>query len=282
MKFLITLLFLSSCTISYYYKGKDLEKNQRKIDKQITKSLNNFDQINRVDPVIKKITKAKFKNKDIFLEELKGAKSSCLKHKVSINYLYSKRRTEYKKLKISKKKEYSSKNKKYKQIKSYVDTHDEFAKNIEEVFKKAQVDCGKIQKIFNKYDVKMMNANKLYGKFASYKKQLLKNKSKVTSKLKKFRKDLRKSKLNNKDKIEMELTKLEKILKDIVIDVRGLEKEVQKLKDIYGTQGDIPIIKGSEAYMATEGLKNKSAEFNKTVDRFNDISKNINKLLKGK
>jgi NAD+--asparagine ADP-ribosyltransferase len=92
-------------------------------------------------------------------------------------------------------------------------SHDEFAKNIEEVFKKAQVDCGKIQKIFNKYDVKMMNANKLYGKFASYKKQLLKNKSKVTSKLKKFRKDLPKSKHKNKDKIEMELTKLEKILK---------------------------------------------------------------------
>lgn len=279
---LIFLLFLSSCTISYYYKGKDIVKNQNKIDKQITKSLKNFDQINRVDTVVNKLKKSEFKDKNVFLTELRLAKGKCLAHKKSINNIYSARKQKYNKLNIQKKKKYSSKDKNYKEIKTYIDGNDKFSEKLETQFKQAKKDCNQIQSVFSKYDVKMMNANKLYGKFKGYEKTLKQSDIKVKKQLAKFRKKLSKSKHKNKSKINNELTKMDDILIVISKELIGLGSEVKSLKSIYGTKGDIPIVKGSEAYLAVEKLNKKSKSFNKQIDSFNEISNKINDLIKDK
>lgn len=43
MKYIL-LFVISSCTISYYYKGKDLYKNEAKLNKQFDKALDQFKQ----------------------------------------------------------------------------------------------------------------------------------------------------------------------------------------------------------------------------------------------
>lgn len=177
----LSLLFLlSACTISYYYKGKDLDKNHRKVNNQINKSLKNFDNINQVDPIVEKIKNSEFVGKKAFLKDIKTVKSKCLNHKYRIKAAQGQRNTQYAKLRINKKKKYTNKNKNYKGIKKYINTHEAYSKKIEKFFKQAKTDCGQLSTIFKKYDVKMMNANKLYSKF-------LASKSKAfNSKLKKY------------------------------------------------------------------------------------------------
>lgn len=279
MKLLILCLLLSSCSVSYYYKGKEIDKSQKKANKQITKSLKSFKDFNKIDSVTKKLANSDYKNRQKVIKEIKNAKKVCVSNKNIIKNAQLKRNRVYKKLGIKKNKNYNNKHPKYEKIKSYIDSNKEYSQTINDKIKKANKDCKKIETVLKKYDLRIMDANNLYSQFSKYKSKLIKSHKKVEKELKRFKKKISKSNHPNKSQIKKELKVLDKIRLGMIGEVSQINKDVKGIKKQYGSKGSIPVIKGTKADKALKNLNTNIKQHNKKIKQFNAQIKKIEKLV---
>lgn len=280
MKHILILLILSSCTLTYYYRVKDIDNNNNKMNKEINKSLKTFNKLNDIDDVILKMEKSSFPNKKQIISEVKGLRAKCYAHKDRIQALQNERLAEYKSLKISRKKKYSQKDSKYSEIQAYIDSHKDFEAKINTEVKSTNNDCNKIEKGFEKFGVKLMNANVMFSKFESHKKELISSDKKITKQLRKFEKQVKNSKHKNKKKIQTKLKEVRPLLSEVKAQANNIGLDVTKLKKLYGDKGNIPVVKGSEAFKALENLSEKTGNYSNLISKFNGLTSEINELTK--
>lgn len=279
MKYLI-FVFLTSCAISYYYKGKDIDNAHKKSNKQVDKALKNFDQIKQVEDALAYLKKSKFDPKAT--EEISHQVKECKDYRPKIDQARKSRNTKYKRLKISRKKKYQEKDKKYQKIKAFIDSNKTYSKNLEALFKAAETECGKIEKLISQYDIKILNANDLHQKFGRHKKDLRKTEKKIAKSMEKFKKQLSQSNHKNKNKINNELKELDKILVQIKAKVVVLDQQITRLKKSYGTKGALPVAKGTMAFDATQELEKNVAQYNQILKSYKKRQDNIKKLVDDK
>lgn len=277
MKF-ITLLILTSCTISYFYKGKDLDKNQNKLIKQFNKTLSQFDKAKDNTKVFKQLKSAQVSDKT--LTDFSSAMKKCFSYRDQIKALRDDRINNYKKLGINKKKKYSQKDKKYKEIQKYIDSHKPFQAKAEKVFDQTNEACKRPSSVLKELGIKSLDAKALYKKFQGHKKNLKKTASKVKKQVKKFSKKLRKSKHKNKKKIQKKISEIDPILQKLQKQSNILDKHITELEKKYGKKGPILIAKGTLASKKIELLEVQTQNYNKIVSEYDKKIKEINKLVK--
>jgi methyl-accepting chemotaxis protein len=275
------LLFIfSSCTISYFYRGSDLIKQQRKNDKQVQKGINQFKLLSQVEKIQDKLKRSIYEKKDQFNSEVNSVTSKCRVIKSKVEKEQKKRQLAFKKLNIQKKKKYSSKSKKYNQIKKYIDDHEKYADKLTSLFEKAKKDCGRIQTVFDKYQLKLMDAKKAYKEFNDYKTKLKKSEREVVKNINKVEKQLNSQGHKNSVEIKKELNLLRVDLETIFKNVAFVETEVRSLHQVYGDKGILPVFPESEAGLAMKRLKNKTDKSSQSIKKYNERTKKLNKLIK--
>ena len=277
MKF-ITLFILTSCTISYFYKGKDLEKSQQKMISQFNKSIKQFDQFNDNNKVFQQLKKAQVD--EFFLSNFSSAMKKCYGYKTKIISLRDERINIYKKLGINKKKKYSKKDKKYKEIQKYIDSKKPFQKSANAIFDKANLACKEPNNLLKNQDIKSLDAKVLYAKFQEHKKNLTNTVKKVRSQTSKYKKKVKDSKHKNKKKIYKKLGEINPILVKIEKQTLVLDKHISDLKKEYGKKGPIITMKGTLAHKKIVLLQEQIKSYQYFINQYDKKIKEINKLVK--
>ena len=114
MKYIL-LCLLSACSISYYYKGKDLEKNQTKLNRELDKSIKQFDKVKESKAIYQQLLKSSVK--PAVQKSFATSIDKCISYQDQVIQLKKERNIQYKQLKIQRKKNYQEKDKSYPKIK---------------------------------------------------------------------------------------------------------------------------------------------------------------------
>lgn len=276
MKFLSLLLILTSCTISYYYKGKDLHKAHNKSNKQVDKVIRQFDKVDEFKRVFAQMETSKLPTG--VKNELRGGIKRCTDFRTQIKTEQNKRNAYFRQLNIRKNKKYVKKDNNYSQVKAFADSFDSYGDKLKSLVDQAESTCKKPNEIITKYDIKILSADSLYRKFDQHKKELEKSVRQVRKKKASFTEKVKKSKHKNKGKILTKIKEIGGLLREINGQVVVLDKEVSSLKKQYGSIKQLVVAKGTKAYAATKKLEGNIGKYNQILKRFENTTKEINRL----
>lgn len=277
MKYLL-LFVLSSCAISYYFKGKDLHKNEAKLNKHFDKALNQFKQFEEQSKIFTQLQLAEVPKS--FIKEFKQSADKCLQYKNNIIKLKKDRARAFKNLGIHRKKNYSQKDKKYKQIEKFNESNKALQKKVNTVFKSASIACQEPGKIINKNGIRILDAKEVYKNFQNHLTQLNRSESKMNKQIKKLKSLLKKRRHPNKKKIFKKLNELNQIMYEIKAESKNVNLEIKKLNKSYGKSVPIVIAKGTQAYKSMESLRLQTVKYNQLIKNYDQKVKEINKALK--
>lgn len=277
MKYIL-LCLLSACSISYYYKGKDLEKNQTKLNRELDKSIKQFDKVKESKAIYQQLLKSSVK--PAVQKSFATSIDKCISYQDQVIQLKKERNIQYKQLKIQRKKNYQEKDKNYPKIKAYIESHQDFEAKANKLFKEIKQVCNKPSEILKDEKLKLLDAKAVYNSFQKHKKELTKTDVKIKNSLRKFEKKLKLSNHKNKKKIFKELAELKTILKKIKSQNALLDMEITKLEKAYGKKGKILIAPGTQAFKSTTFLEEQISQYNQIIKEYDKQIKVINKLVK--
>jgi len=279
MKPILFIFLFISCTLTYLYKGSDVEKNYRKSDKAIQQAINNFDKIHETQIILDylKERSPQFEDEEKHLVLLRD---NCLSIKEDIEIERKKITNLYLSLDINRKSKYKNTDPKYKKIEVFIEEHKKSSEKLNILFKKANNDCKKINTFYKDKDISLINISDVNNKMNKHHKNLLKSEKKIKKEIKKFSLKLSQSKHKKKKEIQIEIKSLQQILEQMVQLSEKLVKMYTDLKNQYGEKTKLPILKDSPAYNFLNELKLNINAYNKHVSAYNNHSTQINKLLK--
>lgn len=277
-RYVLVILLLQACTISYVYKGKDIHKSHKKTQKQVNKIIKNFKQAEELKNTINQL--ASTPETKSFSSEMNQAINTCLVQKEKLISVKQKRDRAFSELDVNKKKKYKKGSQKYTKVKAFFDEQAHYQKEVNEIVSKANTECQKTKNIANKYGVKLIDSKQMIAKFESHKKSLKNSIKKIKKSNKKFEKELNKRGHKQKDVIKKKLSVLASLLKEIEAQVDVVGSEVHKLEAKYGKGQKLLVVKGTDAFAATEVLEQITAAYSAKLKEYNQVAKEVEKLVK--
>jgi len=278
---LISILYaflLTSCSISYYFKGKDIQKNQTKLSRQFDKALIQFDKAKDNSKIFTQLKQTNVS--EDFMKKFSATMNNCYSYRDKIKNLKRENQRAYKKLKINPKIKYTEKDKKYVEIKKYYDSLKPFEKKTQAVFDDAKDACEKPSVLLKNKEIKSLNAKTVYKKFQAHKKSLISTMKKVKKQMSKFTSKVKKSSLKNKKKILEKISEINPILSRIKKQSLNVDKEVSVLEKAYGQKGPILVSPGTVAHKMIEQLESQVVEYNSLIKNYDLKINEINQLVK--
>ena len=278
MKSILFIFLFISCTLTYLYKGSEIEKNYRKSDKAIQQAINNFDKIHETQIILDyfKERSPEFKDEEKHLVLLRD---NCLSIKEDIINERKKITNLYHSLGINRKSKYKNTDPKYKKIEIFIEEHKKGSEKLNTFFRKANNDCKKINTFYREKDISLINISDVNKKMNKHHKDLLKSELKIKKEINIFSAKLSGSKHKKKNEIQIEIKNLQQILEQMIKQSEKLVKMYSDLKNQYGENTILPILKNSPAYNFLNELKLNINAYNKDVSAYNNHSTQINKLL---
>ncbi len=278
LRYVAVLLILQACTITQVYEGKDIHKSHNKTQKQVDKIIKTFKQAEELKNTINQL--ASTPEIKSFSNEMNQAIKVCLAQKEKLISLKQNRDKAFKNLKVNKKKKYKKGSQKYNEVKKFFGDQSIYRNNVNETISKANTECQKTKGIANKYGVRLVDSKQMIAKFEAHKKSLKNSIKKIRKSNKKFEKELNKRGHKHKDEIKKNLSTLTSLLKEIEKQVDVVGSEVHKLEAKYGKGQKLLVVKGTDAYAATEVLEQITAAYSAKLKEYEQVAKKLEKLVK--
>jgi hypothetical protein len=278
-KNLMMILLLSSCSLTYEYKTKDIKKNYKKYAKESSKTRKLIKtQISDQKVVLTEIKK--YKPKDKLMSSLNKNHQSLIKTSGEVQKIHEAIQKRYQKISLKKKSIRSTDEKNYNRVKSY----NEFAKDnvgsLNKKLKSAQKSIKSFYKSLEGEGYYLIKASTLKNRFTKSEKKFTKSYKKTKKEISSFMKKLKKHSHKNKKKM---LAKA-KNLKVILEKVNGLKDNVKELvfkfDKKYANTEKILHGPGSSTYNELKDIEAYGVSMNSEARKFKKIAKQINQLAK--
>ena len=277
-KMIIIFLILTSCTISRYYKTKDIKKNFHSYEKNMNKSIRSIDSdLNYQKKVISEISIYKL-DKEI-IENLRSDLKKCVevKNEVANQQLLYKTRFQSLDLKGKKISSTESRYKEIEKFKKFVKTQN---KSINKSLEKYRAIRKEFYGRLQKKQFKLVKTKDVKKQFESYNKKFRGEYLKTKKSISMFRKKISESQHKKKDFILQELLNLDKILEKLEESNLHVNSVVKSFHQKYGAHKELIHGPNSPTYQSLEKIKQEFHSLNIRVKEFNVQSKKINKIIK--
>ncbi len=275
MKYLFILVILSSCAFSYYYRGKDLISNHKKNQKNIAKSMKQFDVLKQYDQVLVQLEK--FNESKKITNDFKTALVLCRTEIDKIKMILKKRDDDFNALKIEKKKKYQEKDKKYKKIQTYINNVKLVNKQIETENEKIQTKCNKVSDILDQNSIKVLPVSEFKNSIIKTRKKLKKQIDKNKKQISKIRLYLKKKNHKNRNKILNHLNAVESIQSKLLTQFNKMDL-ILKRKELIDKKF-IVLSPASPFQKDYDELNEIVSKYNQLVNKAKEHSNKIKKLM---
>lgn len=278
--YLVPVLFsllLSSCTITRYYKTKDVKKNFNKSQEQMNKAVGELskNQTNQ-DMIIKRVNSFGL-SRDVKRKIRSNAKKNQAVYKEIID-MRSEYKSRYSKLDLRGSR-VKSNEKRYGPVKKFMDYSEGHFKKMSDKLKEYKKNAESFIETLRDHKIQFIKTSDIKKQFDGSAAQFDKNYSKVTKSIQNFKNKLNVSRHKKKNVIMGKLKEIDAILGDMGKMKKSVAKIVINFDKKYRNVKEIIFWPESKVAIALEKIKAKLGQLQGKINQFNKKTKEINDLL---
>lgn len=277
VKLLFLLIVFSSCTISRYYKTKDLKKNFSSYEKQFRKTLSKL----KKDLSFQKKILSEIKIYEVGEKQINDLKVNfnagvSLKKKVENQERLYLLRVSVLDLKGERILSTEARYLDIEKFKNFIINHNEVVNGL---LNKYKITRERFFNTLKQQNLKLVKTKDIKHQFSSYNSKFIKAYKKVKNSIQKFKVEVSSSKHGKKRIILKEVEILDSILTVLDQSNKKVGSIVNQFNKRFGKQKELIHGPKSPTYKSLEKIKKEVLELNQLIKKFNKQSVKINELM---